>query len=523
MKKFIILFLGCSVIALAGCKKDLTISNPNTPTVANFWKTSNDALLGINAAYSTFHREGISRWLYFMTMIRADEGFSTSPNPAIVNIYDAFNITDYNDYLVTSVWQDDYIGINRANQVLDNVPGINMDDALRQQYISEAQFLRGWFYYSLATLYGNVPILLHSSESSDQPATAPQAQVFAQAAADFTAAAAGLPVSYDAANVGRATKGAAYAMLGKTYLQLRQYQQAHDALQWLTEGPGAAQYSLTPSYRDNFIETAENNPESVFEIQFAVNPNDAFDNDQGDGDPSHTPDRLNYGTSIPPFFAPSPIGFTDGQARRWVVSQFLGETTTTGARDPRLAATFLYDSTDPRGPAFTQAYGRPWDSLGLQNTPDNIHNSVHEVCFRKELDDATMNGEVFHSGNNWRYIRYADVLLLYAEALNGLGQDAAAYPFVDRVRTRAGLAPLSTARPGLTGAAFLDQLKHERITELTGEGHRWEDLARWGDLNPSIASRDPGFANFVIGKDEFLPIPQSEIDLNPNLQQNPGW
>src|SRR5206468_3875909 len=107
MKKFIILFLGCSVIALAGCKKDLTISNPNTPTVANFWKTSNDALLGINAAYSTFHREGISRWLYFMTMIRADEGFSTSPNPAIVNIYDTFNITDYNDYLVTSVWQDD--------------------------------------------------------------------------------------------------------------------------------------------------------------------------------------------------------------------------------------------------------------------------------------------------------------------------------------------------------------------------------------------------------------------------------
>lgn len=87
-----------------------------------------------------------------------------------------------------------------------------------------------------------------------------------------------------------------------------------------------------------------------------------------------------------------------------------------------------------------------------------------------------MNGEVFHSGNNYRFIRFADVLLLYAEALNGLGQTSVAYTYVDRVRTRAGLAPLSAVMPGLSQAAFLTQLKHERITELSGEGHRWEDL-----------------------------------------------
>lgn len=524
MKSRIILFITVPIIAIVvdGCKKDLTIPNPNTPTTENFWKTANDAQLGINAIYSTFHREGLSRWLYFMTMIRADEGFSTSPNPDIVNVYDAFNITDYNDYLVTSVWQDDYIGINRANQVLDNVPNINMDTTLKQQIIGEALFLRGWFYYNLATIYGNVPILLHTARPADQPSTASQDSVFIQAEADFTSAANSLPVSYDANNIGRATKGAAYAMLGKSYLQQHKYQQAHDALQWLTEGPGASIYSLMPDYRSNFIETTENNAESVFEFQYAVNPNDAFDNDQGDADPTHTPDRLNYGTSIPPFFAPSPIGFTDGQARRWVVWQFLGEKTTTGARDPRLAATFLYDSTDVRGPDFTLAYGRTWNSLGLQNTPDNVHNSIHEVCFRKFLDDATMNGEVFHSGNNYRYIRYADVLLLYAEALNGLGQTAQAYPFVNRVRQRAGLATLTAVMPGLNQQQFLEQLKHERITELTGEGHRWEDLARWADLGPELASRDANFAHFVKGRDEFLPIPLSEVDLNPNLKQNPG-
>src|SRR6185312_14849594 len=113
-----------SLIGFCSCKKDLTIPNPNTPTTENFWKTANDAQLGINAIYSTFHREGLSRWLYFMTMIRSDEGYSTSPNPDIVNTYDVFHITDYNDYLVTSVWQDDYIGINRANQVLDKVPSM---------------------------------------------------------------------------------------------------------------------------------------------------------------------------------------------------------------------------------------------------------------------------------------------------------------------------------------------------------------------------------------------------------------
>jgi hypothetical protein len=134
-----------------------------------------------------------------------------------------------------------------------------------------------------------------------------------------------------------------------------------------------------------------------------------------------------------------------------------------------------------------------------------------------------MTGEVFHSDNNQRYVRYADVLLLYAEALNAQGQTAAAYLYVDMVRERAGLAPLSTARPGLDQSDFLNQLKHERITELTGEGHRWEDLTRWGDLGTNLATRDPGFANFKTGRDELYPIPQFDLDANPNLKQNPGY
>jgi len=141
------------------------------------------------------------------------------------------------------------------------------------------------------------------------------------------------------------------------------------------------------------------------------------------------------------------------------------------------------------------AFGITWNALGLSTSISIPHGNITEVCFRKELDDAIMNGEVFHSGNNYRYIRYADVLLLYAEALNAQGQATAAYPFVDKVRARAGLPTLTIAFPGLDQQAFLNQLKHERITELCGEGHRFEDLARWGDLGTGIAGRDPGFAN----------------------------
>jgi starch-binding outer membrane protein, SusD/RagB family len=314
-------------------------------------------------------------------------------------------------------------------------------------------------------------------------------------------------------------------MLAKVYMQQRQWQKAKDALQWLAEGAGASVYSLVPNYRDNFIETSENNSESVFEFQNQANPIDAYDNDAGDGNPNNTPDKLNYGTSIPPFFAPRPIGFTDGQAFRWVVWEFLKENQANGQRDPRIAATFLYDSTDERGPNFTMVYGQTWASRNYSNDPgDPIGVATnHTVYWRKFLDDATMNGEVFHSGNNYRFIRYADVLLLYAEALNALNQTTQAYAFVDKVRQRAGLKTLSSVMPGLSQAQFLTQLKHERMTELSGEGHRWEDLSRWGDLDPSLVSRDPAFSHFQKGKHELLPIPQFDLDNNPNLKQNPNY
>jgi hypothetical protein len=297
-------------------------------------------------------------------------------------------------------------------------------------------------------------------------------------------------------------------------MQQKEWQEAVTAFQWLISGPGMPQYDLVANFSDNFRHTTENNKESVFEVQFKMRPENG-----GDDGPTS-----NVGTSRPPFFAPPGHGFNDANMHRWVVHEFLKENATGGTRDPRLAVTALYDSTDVRGPAFTIVYGSTFASKNYDNDIKN------RVWYHKYLDDyfRINEFEVFNSPINFRALRFADVLLMYAEALNNLNRTAEAYPFVDRVRQRAGMPLLSATRPGMTAAQFQAQLEHERITELTGESVRWNDLARWGYFDDAaklalLKARDPEFNNFVLGRNKYMPIPQSEIDINPNLVQNQGW
>lgn len=510
MKKLIILLFG--TFFFLACEEELDIDNPNQPTVEVFWKTENDAVGGVNAIYSTLHRGGISRWLPFYLIIRSDEGKSQSPATDIVNNMDQFLITDYNYGNAYAVWNDNYVGIFRANQVIANVPAIEMDATKKQRLIGEAKFMRALFYYQLVSLWGNIPMMLAPSIPQDKPETSTQDQVWTQIELDLIDAVASLPNSYaDPADLGRATKGSAQALLAKAHMQQGEYTEALAPLEWLVEGEGAAIYDLMTDYRDNFLTTAENNQESVFEWQFQLNPSENHDDDASPSEP----DRLNYGTSIAQFFGPPGVGWSDGEANRWLVYEFLEEDTEGGERDPRLAASLLFDSTDVGGPANTMIYG--------QSFLERYGDDNKRVWFRKFQNDHWKDFEGYNSPNNWRYIRYADVLLMYAECLNAVGRTPDAYAHVDRVRGRAGLAPLSDVAPGLSQPMFLEQLKHERITELSGEGHRWNDLTRWGDLGPELVSRDPGFATFDIGKDELLPIPQQERDINPALDQNTNW
>ncbi len=507
MKKYIIFASILLTFVLSSCENEMEIVNPNQATASNFWKSSDDAIKGVNAVYSTLHRGGISRWMPFYFIIRSDEGQSTSPWNDLKNNSDQFIVTDYNFGVSYDIWNDNYIGIFRANQVIANVGSIDMDATLKNRVIGEAKFLRAMFYYHLVGLWGNVPLMLHPSLPADKPANATIPEVWAQIEIDLTEAAASLPETYGDADLGRATKGAANALLAKAMMQQRKYTEALTPLKWLCEDKGKDIYSLMANYRDNFILAKENNKESVFEWQFAENMAENTDNDINPNN--------NYGTSISQFFGPSGIGWSDGESNRWVVNELTKEKTTTDLRDPRLEASFLFDSTDVKGPTFSMIYGRTFSS--------RYGNNNKRVWFRKFQNDNWKNEEGYRSPNNWRYIRYADVLLMYAECLNETSQTSKAYQYVDIVRQRAGLAKLSVVKPNLSKDDFLTQLKHERVTELSGEGHRWMDLARWGSLGTQLATKDAGFSNFVVGKSELLPIPQQEIDINPNLKQNPLW
>jgi hypothetical protein len=514
MKKITLLASLIMVIATS-CDRDFDQPNPNSPTIVSFWKSESDAIKGVNAVYSTFHRTAstYSRFLFYHGMLRSDEGYGAGGDITLNNVM-SFVQTNYNEGLSAGTWQNLYVGIFRANQVIAYVPDIEMDEALKRRVIAEAKFLRGLFYFNLTLYFGRPPLMLQPSQATDRPVNATNEQAWAQVTQDLSEAAPDLPVSYTGDDLGRATRGAAFGLLGKAYLQQNKFQQAADALSWLVTGEGKSVYSLVPNYQDNFKASTENNSESVFEVQFRYNPSENTDDDVDETRINNT------GTSIAQFYAPRGVGFSDGGARRWLIGEFEKEKTAAGARDPRLAHSFIFDSTDVRGPAFTMVYGQTFASRYGTAGGDS-----QSVWFRKQLNDNEEGRveEGFRSPNNYRLLRYADILLMYAEALNGLGRTAEAYPFVDIVRQRAGLQTLTIAKPGLTQAQFLTQIKHERITELSGEAWRFADLQRWGDLGPELASRDPEFTNFVKGRNEWYPIPQSDIDLNPNLTQNPGY
>lgn len=507
------------VLSAFSCKKslDLDIENPNRIDESNFWKTSKDAVEGINAVYGNFYRNGspYSRWLPYYMDVRSDDGYSTSGWNELRSI-SGLNITQYSFEVNYDTWWHHYRGVYRANQVLANVPGIAMDEALKTRILGEAKFLRAVYYYNLISIWGNIPLVLEPSLPADKPSQAAPELVWAQIEKDLTEASEALPVSYTGEEVGRATKGAALGYLGRAHMQQKEWQQAATALEWLITGPGATQYDLVANYGDNFLHTTENNKESVFEVQFKMRPENG-----GDDGPTS-----NVGTSRAPFFAPPGHGFNDANMHRWVVHEFLKESNGTGGRDLRLAVTALYDSTDARGPDFTLVYG---STFTAKNYDNNIKN---RVWYHKYLDDYFRNAggefEVFNSPINFRALRFADVLLMYAEALNNLNRTAEAYAHVNRVRQRAGLLSLSVAMPGLTQVQFQAQLEHERITELSGESVRWNDLARWGYFDDAsklnqLKARDPEFNNFILGRNKLMPIPQSERDINPNLGQNPNW
>jgi hypothetical protein len=479
------LLLGAAVM---GCT-DLNLTNPNQPSTGTFWKTQADAIQGLTATYNALLNNGTyGRWLGFAYDIRSDIGFSPSPWADLAN-FNKFTLTDYNFEVNRELWQHHYQGILRANQVIAAVPEIEMDPALRDRVVGEAKFIRALLYFNLANLFGNVPLITAPPAPLDRPATVGPAELWAQIEKDLQDARGVLPPSYGSADVGRATKGAATALLGKALLQQRKWDQAATVLQ---EVVGSKLYELMPNYADNFTDKFENNKESVFEVQF--------------GDRSLLAAGVR-GLNIAKMIGPCGPGYCDGRPTKWYFDQFMQEQTVGGQVDPRLDVTIFYNK-----PGGMDVYGIPFATrYGAAST---------ELFFKKYGEYYIPGDQDWDAAINYRVIRYADVLLMLAEALNEQGKTDQAYPLIKQVRDRVNLPQLAA---GLNQAQMRDRILHERLLEFGLEGQRFLDLKRHNLLTKGLVAHDDEFNFFTPGKSELLPIPVTEMNLNPNAKQNPGW
>lgn len=497
----------------AACNKKLDQVNPNLQTSESFWKTADDAAEGLNAAYAPLLLDGM--YMRFTPILLDGHADDMRSNSGWTAIAQAAKFT-----LGTSVadgygWAFDecYEGIFRCNQVLEKVPSITMDTVYRNRIIGQAYFLRGFYFFELVNFWGKVPLPLKAAASPAdyyQP-QATEADGWAQVISDFKSAAALLPVSYsdvtgaDNGQIGRVTKGAAMGYLGKAYLFTKQYSLASEQFKNVIN---LGVYGLMANYADNFTLNAENNKESIFEIQFSTSAGGTVLGWQG------IPNSTWAKTSARAITYGAPnFGYTDMQPTFILYNEYQQEKTVAGTVDPRLDATIYYNK--PGETLYGQLFASVYAGTAYLNDI---------FCKKYENGDTKTNEYDWKSGINERVMRYADILLMYAECQNELGNQAECAKYIQMVRNRVNLPDRTTEFANYTQAQMREQIGHERFLEFSLEGHRFDDIKRWGWLSDPVKlawlkSRDDEFSNYVAGK-EYYPIPQSEIDNNPNVKQN---
>lgn len=493
VRRLAVLAGALSTLALGGCNDFLAPKPNDVLTPENFYQSATDAVSAVNSVYSQ------TVWVYFYYWYQSDiagDDIFASPNFGTDGHQLASYTFDPTLWSIDNVWTNAYITINRANIVLDRVPPIVMDTVERNRVLGEAHYLRALMYFELVRMFGDVPYIAHEAKSvSDaQVARTPAAQVYSSIVADLQSAAATLPPSYSGADLGRATSGAALSLLAKVYLNQKDY---NNAAKYAGQVMSSGRYGLNSNWLDNFKISREFiNPESIFEINY--------------GAPEQTAGVVG---SVQTLFS-LPAGFPGGDA--YGLMQV----------NPDLIA--LYGTGDQRGYGATYMTSPYKDALGRVAT----WGVPNGAAFHKYLDETNTKDMTARSWqqqpNNWIIQRYADVLLIYAEAVNAGGTATAgpADAALNQVRSRAGIPTVS----GLSAAALSDSIRVERRREFAFEGQRWFDLSRWGVLDATIRAKttqmqtlQPGETTVHGVKSSLFPIPVNQINNNSLLTQNPGW
>ena len=458
------------VLIVAACENDLNLAPEDQKTSAGFYKNASDIEAAVNATYAGLQKKGLYGFNYhFLLETRSDNTFEEEPsNSGGFGDVDLFNRVTTNP-VFGSTWKDSYKTILGANIVLNRIDAIDdMNNATKNSRKGEVKFIRALIYYHLVNLYGDVPLV--TEETKDPTSFFGQgrtlkAEVYTQIITDLTEAQSELPAIN---GLGRATKGAANTLLGKVHLSNGNPQAAETVLRAVTR------YSWTSRYANLFGISNENNGSSIFEVQFESNING---NSEGSLFASKFTSQANPGSKGNNIITQDLISsFESGDLRR---NEIIPD-----AKTPTVNISTKY-----------------------------IDNN------RSVIDDGA---------NNVIVLRYADVLLMLAEALNAQGYvaDGEAFELVNKIRQRAGLAKITSATV-TNQEEFTQALLKERRYEFFHEPHRWFDLKRLG--NPVKVMNDHfesivGLNKTIDVDDLLLPIPQSQVDTDPdNIIQNPGY
>lgn len=485
-----------SLVGMNSCSDFLDEDLKGVYSSTTFFTSHEHAVLGINAAYNCLLSDQSGNNIWVFGDVASDDAASGNPGdvPSIDNI-DNFIVNADNGTLFP-FWELYYEGVTRCNRVLEYVPDISMNEQVKSVILGEAYFLRAYFYFNLTIVFGDIPLIKEIKAPSELnlPKT-DHADILSFIEQDCENAVERLPVAHSASDVGRATKGAAYALWAKALLYQKEWSLAAEkAMEVVNLG-----YQLTPNYRNNFDLAFENNSESIFEIQ-----------QQGaTGSPT--------GNIFGQWFAPREGGI-GGYAFNTPTQDFVDEFERSGEYvDYRLSATIVRDQERWGDTVFLAN----WSATGYVNKKYNVEFSTIK-------QDESNGPRPFISDTDLNYtpIRYADILLVLAEALNESDNQGDAVLYLNMVRERARnshpdldslpadfLAPIS----GSTSKNNLrDAIRHERRVELAFEFQRYFDIIRYGEKYANEVFKD--YENFNYDTHKFFPIPQNELDINPLLQ-----
>lgn len=518
MKKLMTAIGAAFMICLSSCSDSLLdLNNPNSLVSQNAWETEKDVKSGLTGCYHTLYNSFYSGFNAFIINGQSDEFYSQSPDMGLAS-YIMLIYPDYDQRWNSGSWQYLYQSVFRCNQVITYADKVEWaSEREKNEVTAQARALRGMDYYYLAMLWKKAPIVDWISSPEDQPEESTFEELVEFIEADFKFAAENLPESWN--EPGRVNRYFAYSFLGKLYMNSGQWEKARDAFKTVID---SRKYNLVAEYRDNFKHTTENNSESIWEIQNS-------DENQSMGGYYGIPNdgsTCSYASYREKFLSASPYGWGDYIVYDWMIDMYKDERDRNGQFDTRLRDNIVYPDI------FTDF---PGEIVYMDQTEWNttMWGTGNSWC-RKYTTDYYRSWTTFYSPINTRILRYADILLSYAECLvetGGMAQVPEAAKYIDMVRERVNLYPLaeSVHKSCLNSVEdFKHRLRIEREKEMCFEYDRFFDLRRWGlgtdDLyTAEVKARSKKYdSNFKNGH-EWLPIPMSEVNNNPNLTQNDSY